>query len=65
MYGTCRICGVDFSFCPEQFCIACEINGVGMCMKCAALEAGPLYCRECMANIPDEDVESEYETISE
>ncbi len=65
MYGTCSVCGVDFSLCPEQLCAACELNGVGICIKCASLGSGSLYCRVCAANILDADEEVGYESITE
>jgi len=69
MYGTCSICGVDYSIVPEAVCICCESCGLGVCVECSGY-ADSIYCVTCRGKLEgytdeQETEEEEYEIAGE
>lgn len=62
MNGVCLICGADLKISAEQICIACEINGLGICIECFSFNEDHSYCSTCMMNLQTEDLEGSLES---
>ena len=62
MTGVCLVCGADLSTTAEQICIACETNGLGICIECFSFNEVSSYCCVCMMNLQTEDLDDSLES---